>query len=128
TAGQVERCAGRHRTAFHDGRKARRGCSLTGDAMKMRTAWLGSAWLLCSALALAQSSSVSLFDKIRAEGYDRSQAASVFNTLTIDIGPRLTASPAHKRAAEYMRDRLPAFGPSHARLEPWEVRRARTLA
>jgi hypothetical protein len=95
--------------------------------MKTRMAWLGTAWLVCSVLALAQSSSASLFDKIRAEGYDRSQAAAVFNTLTIDIGPRLTASPAHKRAAEYMRDRLAAYGLANARLEPWKFGRGWTL-
>ena len=95
--------------------------------MKTRIAWLGSAWLVGSALALAQSSSASLFDKIRAEGYDRSQAAAVFNTLTIDIGPRLTASPAHKRADEYMRDRLAAYGLAKARLEPWKFGRGWTL-
>jgi hypothetical protein len=95
--------------------------------MKTRMVWLGTAWVVCSGLALAQSSSASIFDKIRAEGYDRSQAAAVFNTLTIDIGPRLTASPAHKRAAEYMRDRLAAFGLSNARLEPWKFGRGWTL-
>src|SRR6476620_6729263 len=95
--------------------------------MRTRMAWLGTAWVVCSALALAQSSSASIFDKIRAEGYDRSQTAAVFNTLTIDIGPRLTASPAHKRAAEYMRGRLAAYGLANARLEPWKFGRGWTL-
>src|SRR5436190_1185252 len=43
--------------------------------------------------------------RIRSEGLERSQAAAVFDYLTITIGPRLTASPAHKRAAEWRRDR-----------------------
>jgi hypothetical protein len=34
------------------------------------------------------------FDQIRLEGTDRSQIESTFATLTDDIGPRLTASPA----------------------------------
>ncbi|HWF84332.1 MAG TPA: hypothetical protein VG222_05785, partial [Vicinamibacterales bacterium] len=40
--------------------------------------------------------------KIRTEGLRHSHVAPVFETLTVDIGPRLTASPAHKRAAEFM--------------------------
>jgi hypothetical protein len=67
-----------------------------------------------------------MFEKIRAEGFDRSQVAAMFDTLTVDIGPRLTASPAHKRAAEWARDRLTAFGLSNARLEPWKFGRGWT--
>jgi hypothetical protein len=95
--------------------------------MKTRVVYLTAAWVTCGVLAVAQSSSTSIFDKIRAEGYDRSQAATMFNTLTIEIGPRLTASPAHKRAAEYMRDRLASYGLSNARLEPWKFGRGWTL-
>ena len=65
--------------------------------------------------------------KIRTEGMERSQAAAVFNHLTIDIGPRLTASPAHKRAAEWTRDRLAAYGLSNAHLEPWSFGQGWTL-
>src|SRR5215510_511808 len=95
--------------------------------MTTRIAWLGTAWVVGGALVLAQSSSASIFDRIRAEGYDRSQAAAVFNTLTIEIGPRLTASPAHKRAAEFMRYRLQSYGLSNARLEPWKFGRGWSL-
>jgi carboxypeptidase Q len=65
--------------------------------------------------------------KIRAEGLQHSQVAPVFETLTVDIGPRLTASPAHKRAAEFMRDRLTADGLSNVHLEPWSFGRGWTL-
>jgi hypothetical protein len=61
--------------------------------------------------------------KIRAEGLDRSQVGEMFTTLVDRIGPRLTASPGHKRAAEYMRDRATAFGLSDARLEPFDFGR-----
>ena len=57
--------------------------------------------------------------KIRTEGLEHSQVRPVFDYLTIDIGPRLTASPAHKRAAEWTRARLASYGLSNARLEPW---------
>src|SRR5262245_11109517 len=95
--------------------------------MNTRIAYLTAAWVSCGVLAVAQTGSTSMFDKIRAEGYDRSQAATMFNTLTIDIGPRLTASPAHKRAAEFMCDRLQSYGLSNARLEPWKFGRGWSL-
>jgi hypothetical protein len=64
-----------------------------------------------------------LLDKIRVEGFEHSQVDALFDTLTTEIGPRLTASPAHKRAAEWARDRLAAFGLSNARLEPFQFGR-----
>jgi hypothetical protein len=79
-------------------------------------------------LATAQSSSDrDALAKIRAEGLERSQAAALFDYLTINIGPRLTASPAHKRAAEWARERLAAYGLENARLEPWKFGRGWTL-
>jgi hypothetical protein len=53
--------------------------------------------------------------------------APVFEYLTVDIGPRLTASPAHKRAAEWTRDRLSAYGLQNVHLEPWQFGRGWTL-
>src|SRR5947208_8417929 len=61
--------------------------------------------------------------KIRAEGLEHSQAAQVFDHLTIDIGPRLTASPAHKRAVEWTRDRLSSYGLANVHVEPWKFGR-----
>jgi carboxypeptidase Q len=69
----------------------------------------------------------SMFDKIRAEGIDRSQVDPVFQMLTTRIGPRLTASPAQVRASEFMRDRLQAYGLSNVHLEPWHFGRGWTL-
>src|SRR5471030_3168943 len=65
--------------------------------------------------------------KIRTEGLEHSQVSPVFDMLTVNIGPRLTASPAHKRAAEWTRDRLASYGLEHARLEPWKFGRGWTL-
>src|SRR5581483_7774884 len=67
------------------------------------------------------------FQKLRAEGTERAHVAELFEYLTNDIGPRLTASPAHKRAAEYLRDRLTVYGLANARLEPWQFGRGWTL-
>lgn len=64
--------------------------------------------------------------KIKAEGLERSQVAPVFDTLTISIGPRLTASPAHKRAVDFVRDRLASYGLSNVHLEPWKFGRGWT--
>src|SRR5437868_6812204 len=86
--------------------------------------------VLCAfagAIAQMQSGDSAMFDKIRSEGMDRSQVAPVFEELTVAIGPRLTASPAHKRAAEWMRERLAAVGLSNAHLEPWKFGRGWTL-
>ncbi|HKW00550.1 MAG TPA: M20/M25/M40 family metallo-hydrolase [Vicinamibacterales bacterium] len=61
--------------------------------------------------------------KIRDEALNRSQVAPIFNMLVDTIGPRLTASPAHKRAAEFMRDTATKYGLTNARLEPFEFGR-----
>ena len=64
-----------------------------------------------------------LFAKIRDEGLNRSQVAPVFEMFTVTIGPRLTASPAHNRAAEWARDRLASYGLGNVHLEPWKFGR-----
>jgi carboxypeptidase Q len=61
--------------------------------------------------------------KIRDDGLNRSQVAPIFTMLVDTIGPRLTASPEHKRAAEFMRDTATKYGLSNARLEPFEFGR-----
>jgi hypothetical protein len=43
------------------------------------------------------------------------------------IGPRLTGSPAHKQAADWVRSRLAEWGMSSARLEPFAFGRGWTL-
>src|SRR5580704_1576631 len=84
--------------------------------------------LTAAAVVSAQSGADrELLAKIRTEGLQHSDVASVFETLTTDIGPRLTASPAHKRAAEFVRDRLTAYGLSNVHLEPWKFGRGWTL-
>jgi hypothetical protein len=40
-------------------------------------------------------------------------------TLTDVIGPRLTGSPAQRRASEWARQKLSEWGLSNARLETW---------
>jgi hypothetical protein len=69
--------------------------------------------------AVTTAQSDDLFNRIRAEGTDRSQVERVFAMLTDDIGPRLTASPAFKRAVNWSRDRMQAIGLSNAHTESW---------
>ena len=82
--------------------------------------------LFSSALLAQPASERDTLARIRTEGLEHSQVGPVFDTLTIDIGPRLTASPAHKRAAEWVRQRLTTYGLENARLEPWKFGRGWT--
>ena len=61
--------------------------------------------------------------KIRSEGLERSHVLETFNYLVTVIGPRLTGSPAHKTAADYMRQQFEKAGLANAHLEPWEFGR-----
>ena len=79
----------------------------------------GAAVLACGQIFIDRS----MLTKIRAEETANSQVAPVFEMFTVNIGPRLTASPAHKRAAEWARDRLASYGLEGARLEPWKFGR-----
>ena len=85
--------------------------------------------VLCAGVAVAgqPQGDRDAIARIRAEGLEHSQATPVFDYLTINIGPRLTASPAHKRAAEWTRDRLQSYGLTNAHLEPWKFGRGWTL-
>ena len=56
------------------------------------------------------------------KGWNTRRSAPVFDMLTVNIGPRLTASPAHKRAAEWARDRLASYGLDQRASRAVEVR------
>jgi carboxypeptidase Q len=94
-----------------------------------RLPFLGAV-LLLSGFANAQNDSpldhASLL-KLKHEAFENSQAGPVFEMLTTGIGPRLTASPAHKRAAEFVRERLAAYGLENAHLEKWKFGRGWTI-
>jgi len=86
--------------------------------------------LIVAGLARAQSDSPldrASLAKLRQQAFEHSEAAPVFEMLTSTIGPRLTASPAHKRAAEFARDRLISYGLKNVRLEPWKFGRGWSL-
>lgn len=60
-----------------------------------------------------------VIDKIKDEGMNRSKVMETLSYMTDVIGPRLTASPGAKRANEWTRDQLTAFGMQNAHLESW---------
>ena len=68
-----------------------------------------------------------MVERITAEGSQRSEVAELFNHFTNVIGGRLTASPAHRQAVEYARDRLDGWGLENVQLEAWEFGRGWTL-
>src|SRR3954464_14104784 len=74
-------------------------------------------------ITISAQTTDSTLARIRSEGLEHSQAAAIFDYLTINIGPRLTASPAHKRAVEWTRDRLQSYGLSNVHVEPWQFGR-----
>ncbi len=60
-----------------------------------------------------------MVNRIRDEGFQRSQVMETLRHLTDDIGPRLTGSPAMKAANEWTRDQLAGWGLVAAVAEPW---------
>ena len=65
--------------------------------------------------------------KIRDEGLNHSQAPETFTYFTEVIGPRLTATPAYKNAAEWARDKLKEWGLENPHLDAWEFGRGWAL-
>lgn len=53
------------------------------------------------------------------EGTNRSQVAEIFGYLTDVIGARLTGSPNCRRANDWTRDKLQAWGLTNAHIEAW---------
>lgn len=66
-------------------------------------------------------------DEIRREGHDNSQVYQTFTHLVNVIGPRLTATPEYKLAADWSRGQLSRWGLRDARLESWEFGRGWAL-
>jgi carboxypeptidase Q len=58
--------------------------------------------------------------RIRKEGRDHSQIMRTVHVLTDVYGPRLTGSPNHKAAAEWVIKQMTEWGFENAHLEPWD--------
>ena len=96
----------------------------------MRTKSLGflaTVFLLTIASAAQERTDFTVIEKIRAEGMDRSKVLETFDYLTTVIGPRLTNSPAHKRAVAWTQETLKAWGMSEVHAEAFQFGRGWTL-
>lgn len=85
-------------------------------------------FLLCTLFVLAASPlqetvDRSMVERIRREGLENSQVYATFSHLVTNIGPRLTATPEYKKAADWSREQLTKWGLRDARLESWEFGR-----
>jgi carboxypeptidase Q len=68
-----------------------------------------------------------VIERIIQEGTERSQVMEHFDYLTNVIGPRLSATPAYKRAADWSMETLEEWGLEEVHLESWEYGRGWTL-
>ena len=62
---------------------------------------------------------LTMYQRIRDEGLNRSHVMEFATALTDGIGPRLTGSPNLKKANEWTRDTLTKIGLENAHLEDW---------
>ena len=87
-----------------------------------------SVFLLGSSILFAQSVDSAMTAKIRAEGSGaNSQAAAIFDMLTVEIGPRLTNSAAFFKTGDFVTEKLKSFGLDNTHKEPWKFGRGWTL-
>ncbi|MBK6750160.1 MAG: M20/M25/M40 family metallo-hydrolase [Acidobacteria bacterium] len=77
--------------------------------------------LLTPSFAIAQqpSAAADALAKIKDEGMNRSQVMSTIRYLTDVIGPRLTNSPAQKRANRWTKEQFEKWGLKNAMIDPW---------
>src|SRR5207244_9039063 len=78
---------------------------------------LGSA--LAGAAAPEEPVDFGMVTRIRDEGFGDSKVMETLFQLTDVIGARLTGSPSLKKANEWTRDQLTAWGLQNAHLESW---------
>ena len=95
----------------------------------MKTRFLSAtlAFALTATPAASQVPDLSMTERIKEEGLQRSQALDLFHTLTDVYGGRLTGSPAYTAAANWARERFAEWGLTDARLEAFEFGRGWTL-
>ncbi|HEX6897464.1 MAG TPA: M20/M25/M40 family metallo-hydrolase [Bryobacteraceae bacterium] len=67
----------------------------------------------------ADSVDLNVVNRIKSEAFDRSQVMDTLELLTDRYGPRLTASPEFKEAADWAAARLKEYGVENVHLEQW---------
>jgi len=84
----------------------------------MRRAFV--AMLACSmALSAQEQVDLTVLNRIKAEAFQNSQVMDHLFYLTDVYGPRLTNSPGHKAAAEFVIKRLKEYGLENVKAEKW---------
>ncbi len=78
-----------------------------------------AAGLLGGIPAFAQGPDTAVFGRIRRAEMSSSQIPKIAHYLTDVAGPRLTASPGYKRAANWAIETMTKWGLVNAKLEPW---------
>ncbi len=81
------------------------------------------ACVIASPTAIAQVAQekvdLTVIERIRAEGFERSHLPEMARYLTDVIGPRLTGSPGMKQANEWTAEQFRAWGMKNVTIEPW---------
>jgi carboxypeptidase Q len=62
---------------------------------------------------------LTIVSRIKTEAFDKSQVMDTLGYLTDAYGPRLTASPEFRQAADWVVKRLQSYGVENAQLEKW---------
>src|SRR5580765_6822089 len=75
--------------------------------------------LLAVHLTAQESVNDAVIAQIKTEGFQRSAVMDTLSWLSDVHGPRLTGTPALRRAGEWARDRLAGWGLTHAALESY---------
>ena len=83
----------------------------------MRTAIF--ALVLAIPAVAADSVDLAVVNRIKAEAFDHSKVMDTLELLTDRYGPRLTASPEFKEAADWAAEQLKRYGLENVHLERW---------
>ncbi|HEV2481397.1 MAG TPA: M20/M25/M40 family metallo-hydrolase [Puia sp.] len=76
-------------------------------------------WVPAAVQAQQESIDTSMVNRIRDEGFNRSQIAEIAHQITDVAGARLTNSPGWQRAADWIVATMTAWGLAKAEKEPW---------
>ncbi len=83
----------------------------------MRTSIIALAFLIPA--SGADQPDLAVVNRIKAEAFERSKVMDHLENLTDRYGPRLTASPEFKEAADWAAKRLEEYGLENVHLEKW---------
>lgn len=77
--------------------------------------------LLLAITAVAQEKvDTAMVSRIKKEGFENSQVMSILGMLTDVHGPRLTNSPGYKKAADYTKKTMEAWGLQNVHFDIWD--------